>query len=140
VVYALSNVLVDALPEESSRRKLLKQVTRVDVPIRTSLYEPGDPPRFAHFLTSGIASVVTTMGDGSTSEVGYLGREGYLRACISGVNCVFQPGASCRLRTEFSVLERLFQLTTRCAKYFSLTRSIKASCSARSRVATGYTM
>ena len=75
MVYPLSNVLVDALPEEN-RRKLLKQVTRVNVPTRTSLYEPGDPPKFAHFLTSGIASVVTTMGDGSTSEVGTLGREG----------------------------------------------------------------
>jgi hypothetical protein len=67
VVYSLTNVLIDALPEES-KRKLLKQVFRVNVPIRTSLYEPGDPPKFAHFLTSGVASVVTTMGDGSTSE------------------------------------------------------------------------
>ncbi|MEA3006420.1 MAG: hypothetical protein QOI94_1689, partial [Acidobacteriaceae bacterium] len=79
MVYPLSNVLVDALPEES-RRNLLKLVTRVNVPIRTSLYEPGDSPKFAHFLTSGIASVVTTMGDGGTSEVGTLGREGVPQA------------------------------------------------------------
>src|ERR1700691_808186 len=113
VVYPLSNVLVDALPEES-RRKLLKQVTRINVPIRTSLYEPGDPPRFAHFLTSGIASVVTTMGDGSTSEVGTLGREGVpqglhllgeLRVPTRGL---MQIGGT-SLRTEFSVLERFFQ-------------------------------
>jgi hypothetical protein len=69
VAYPLTNILIDALPEDSGR-KLLKQVTKVNVPMRTSLYEPGDPPTFAHFLTSGIASVVTTMGDGSTSEVG----------------------------------------------------------------------
>jgi hypothetical protein len=79
VVYPLTSVLIDALPEES-RRKLLKQVARVNIPLRASLYEPGNPPRFAHFLTSGIASVVTVMGDGSTAEVGTLGREGVPQA------------------------------------------------------------
>jgi CRP-like cAMP-binding protein len=122
VVYPLSNVLVDALPEES-RRKLLKQVTRVNVPIRTSLYEPGDPPRFAHFLTSGIASVVTTMGDGSTSEVGTLGREGVpqglhlLGELRVPTRCFMQIGGT-SLRTEFSVLERLFQADDALRKIF----------------------
>jgi CRP-like cAMP-binding protein len=73
--YPLSNILIDAMPEPS-RRRLLAQGTRVAVPIRTSLYEPGNPPRYVHFLTSGIASVVTRMNDGETVEVGTLGREG----------------------------------------------------------------
>jgi CRP-like cAMP-binding protein len=113
VVYPLSNVLVDALPEES-RRKLLKQVTRVNVPIRTSLYEPGDQPKFAHFLTSGIASVVTTMGDGGTSEVETLGREGVAQGLhLLGefhvpTRCFMQIGGT-SLRMEFGVLQRLFQ-------------------------------
>ena len=112
MVYPLSNVLIDALPDES-RRKLLNQVSRVKVPIRTSLYEPGDPPKFAHFLTSGIASVVTTMGDGSTSEVGTLGREGVPQALhLLGearvpTRCFMQIGGT-GLRMEFRVLERLF--------------------------------
>jgi CRP-like cAMP-binding protein len=112
VVYPLSNVLVDALPEES-RRNLLKLVTRVNVPIRTSLYEPGDSPKFAHFLTSGIASVVTTMGDGGTSEVGTLGREGVPQALhLLGelhvpTRCFMQIGGT-GLRMEFGVLQRLF--------------------------------
>jgi hypothetical protein len=113
VAYPLSNVLVDALPEES-RRKLLKQVTRVNVPTRTSLYEPGDPPKFAHFLTPGIASVVTTMGDGSTSEVGTLGREGVPQALhLLGelrvpTRCFMQISGT-GLRVEFGVLQRLFE-------------------------------
>jgi CRP-like cAMP-binding protein len=113
VVYPLSNVLIDALSDES-RRKLLKQVTRVSVPIRTSLYEPGDPPKFAHFLTSGIASVVTTMGDGSTSEVGTLGREGIPQGLhLLGefpvpTRCFMQIGGT-SLRMEFGGLQRLFQ-------------------------------
>jgi CRP-like cAMP-binding protein len=112
VAYPLTNVLIDALPEES-RRKLLKQVTRVNIPIRTSLYEPGDPPKFAHFLTSGIASVVTTMGDGSTSEVGTLGREGVPQALhlLGGfpvpTRCFMQIGGT-GLRLEFDVLQRIF--------------------------------
>jgi CRP-like cAMP-binding protein len=112
VVYPLSNVLVDALPEES-RRKLLKQVIRVNVPIRTSLYEPGDPPRFAHFLTSGIASVVTTMGDGSTTEVGTVGREGvpqglHLLGEFHLPTRCFMQIAGTSFRMEFGVLQRLF--------------------------------
>ena len=112
MVYPLSNVLVDALPEKS-RRELLRQVTRVNVPIRTSLYEPGDPPKFAHFLTSGVASVVTTMGDGSTIEVGTLGREGVPQALhLLGelrvpTRCFMQIGGT-SLRIEFGVLQRLF--------------------------------
>jgi CRP-like cAMP-binding protein len=139
VAYPLSNVLVDALPEES-RRKLLKQVTRVNVPIRTSLYEPGDPPKFAHFLTSGIASVVTTMGDGSTTEVGTMGREGVPQALhLLGeshfpTRCFMQIGGTC-LRMEFGVLQRLFhadealrRIFLAYAQYQSLMLSQVAGC------------
>ena len=112
MVYPFSNVLIDALPEES-RRKLLNQASRVNVPVRTSLYEPGQPPMFAHFLLSGIASVVTTMSDGSTSEVATLGREGLPQALhLLGdapvpTRCFMQIGGA-SLRIEFRVLERLF--------------------------------
>jgi CRP-like cAMP-binding protein len=112
VPYPLSNVLIDALPEES-RRKVLKQVTRVNLPLATSLYEPGKPPKFAHFLTSGIASVVTTMANGSTSEVATLGREGVPQALhLLGelhvtTRCFMQVGGT-GLRLEFGVLQRLF--------------------------------
>ena len=112
-LYPLSNVLLDALPEDS-RSRLMNQVSRINVPIRTSLYEPGEPPIFAHFLTSGIASVVTTMSDGSTAEVGTLGREGVPQALhlLGGgqvpTRCFMQIGGT-GLRMEFRVLQRLFQ-------------------------------
>jgi hypothetical protein len=139
LTYPLSNVLIDALPEET-RRKLLKQVTRVNVPIRTSLYEPGDSPRFAHFITSGIASVVTTMGDGSTTGVGTLGREGVpqalhlLGASHFPTRCFMQIGGT-SLRLEFAVLERLFhadealrRIFLAYAQYQSLMLSQVAGC------------
>ena len=112
MAYPISNVLMDALPEES-RRRVHKQATRVNVPVRTSLYEPGDPPQFAHFLTSGIASVVTIMEDGSTTEVGTVGREGVPQGLhlLGGLSipsrCFMQIGGT-GLRIEFSVLQRLF--------------------------------
>ena len=62
MAYPLSNVLMDALPEES-RRRPQKQGIRVNVPTRTSLDEPG-PLEICCFLTSGIGSVVTTTGEG----------------------------------------------------------------------------
>jgi CRP-like cAMP-binding protein len=112
VPYPLSNVLIDALPEES-RRKLVKQMTRVNLPIGTSLYEPGDPPKFAHFLTSGVASVVTTMANGTTSEVATLGREGVPQALhllgeLHVPTRCFMQIAGTGLRMEFGVLQRLF--------------------------------
>jgi hypothetical protein len=75
VLYPVSNILLDALPD-TARRRLTTHLHRVNIPIRTSLYEPNETPKYMHFLTSGIASVVTTTGDGSTTEVGTLGREG----------------------------------------------------------------
>lgn len=139
MIYPLTNVLIDALPEEN-KRKLLKQVTRVNVPIRTSLYEPGDAPKFAHFLTSGIASVVSTMADGSTTEVGTLGREGVPQALhLLGqlhvpTRCFMQIGGT-SLRMEFGVLQRLFdgdetlrRIFLAYAQYQSLMLSQVAGC------------
>jgi CRP-like cAMP-binding protein len=112
LAYPLSNVLIDALPEQS-RRRLLAQGARVPVPIRTSLYEPGEPPQYVHFLTSGIASVVTSMSDGETVEVGTLGREGapqgihLLGSAPLPTRCFMQVSGTA-VRFEMNALEGLF--------------------------------
>ena len=46
---------------------LVRLCVEVDLPLRKSLYEPGETPLYAYFMTSGIASVVAMMerrGDG----------------------------------------------------------------------------
>jgi len=43
---------------------------------REVIYEPDETPRFAHFLTSGIASIVGTTASGASAEVGIWGKEG----------------------------------------------------------------
>jgi CRP-like cAMP-binding protein len=110
--YPLSNILIDALPPEN-RRRLLAQGIRVAVPIRTSLYERGDPPRYVHFLTSGIASVVTSMNDGETVEVGTLGREGapqgiHLLGTAPLLTRCFMQVSGTAIRFDLRVLEGLF--------------------------------
>lgn len=60
----------------ASRESLLAHSTAVALPRRTSLYEAERTPDYAYFLTSGLASVVTSMPDGGTAEVGLIGREG----------------------------------------------------------------
>ncbi len=110
--YPLSNILLMALPEES-RRRVQPQLTRVIVPIGTSLYESDEKPKYIHFLTSGIASIVTTMGDGNTTEVGTVGREGapqslhVMGSAPTPTRCFMQI-AGTGLRMDFKVFERLF--------------------------------
>jgi CRP-like cAMP-binding protein len=111
--YPLSNVLIDALPD-ASRRKLMGHLKPVPIPIRTSLYEPDDTPKYVHFLTSGIASIVTTMSDGDTTEVGTTGREGLpqgvhlLGSAPVSTRCFMQI-AGTGLRMEFQAFAKLIQ-------------------------------
>lgn len=70
-----TNAILESLPPEQKQR-FLKLAEPVVLPIRKSLYKPDQPPRYVHFLTSGIASVVTSMVNGDSVEVGLNGHEG----------------------------------------------------------------
>ena len=72
---APKNLLLTRLPD-SVRTPLLKLLEPVALPLKKSLYKPEQPPLYVHFLTSGMASIVTRIGNGETSEVGLVGREG----------------------------------------------------------------
>jgi CRP-like cAMP-binding protein len=74
-----SNLIVNNLPPALSQfRAKLKPVS---LPLGTPIYEPYQVPKFAHFLTSGIASVVTSMKDGGVVETGVWASEG-LAECM----------------------------------------------------------
>lgn len=68
------NLLLDCLPAEMGA-ELRRSLTAVPMPKRTVLYEPHKTPRFVHFMTSGIASVVVETPEGGTAEVNVLGNE-----------------------------------------------------------------
>jgi len=52
----------------------------VYLPLRTHdmLHEPGEVIKFAYFMNSGLASVLTVLGEGKSVEVGLTGKEGFV--------------------------------------------------------------
>jgi CRP-like cAMP-binding protein len=106
------NLLLATLPA-TYRNSLLSSLKEVSLPIRTVLYEPDETPKFAHFLTSGIASIVSSMSNGASAEVGVWGKEGLVesfhllgRARIPS-RCFVQMEATA-LRMPFKDLQKAF--------------------------------
>jgi CRP-like cAMP-binding protein len=108
----LSNGILNALPQQLSGFRI--KLTPVSLPVDMALYEPYEIPKFAHFLTSGIASVVTTMKDGGTVETGMWASEGVAECMhLSGSDrvpsrCFMQIGGTA-LRMSFADLESGFE-------------------------------
>ena len=71
----LANTLLQSLPKPV-QHALNARLRPVSLRVGEFLYESNKTPRYIHFLTSGLASVVTRMADGSKTEVCTIGREG----------------------------------------------------------------
>lgn len=105
----LSNVILNALPPQLSAFRA--RLTPIPLPVGTVIYEAHEIPRFAHFLTSGIASVVTTMQDGGSVETGMWARESLAECMHLGGSdrlpsrCFMQMSGSA-LRMPFADLAR----------------------------------
>ncbi len=107
-----TNRLLEVLPAET-RSGLLQYLEPVDLPIHTLLYEPESAPRYVHFLTSGIASTVTTLSVGTSVEVGFVGREGiaekiHLLGPLTGMTRCFMQVAGAGLRMDFKRCKEMF--------------------------------
>ena len=108
-----TNLFLESLSPES-RNALLRLCVEVDLPLRKPLYEPGDTPQYAYFMTSGIASVVAMMEDGGMAEVGLIGREGVvgsfhlLGPAKVSTRCFIQLEATA-LRIRFADLVHIFR-------------------------------
>jgi CRP-like cAMP-binding protein len=107
----LSNFILNSLPPGS--HEFRSKLTAVSLPVGTSIYEPHEMPKFAHFLTSGIASVVTTMKDGGSAETGMWASEGmaecmHLGDGIRVPSRCFMQIAGTALRMAFADLEKEF--------------------------------
>jgi CRP-like cAMP-binding protein len=104
----VSNGILSLLPDVSAT--LRTRLTPVSLPPGTPLYSPYEPPKFGHFLTSGIASVITSMRDGSCAETGMWGNEGLAECMHLGDSrrvpsrCFMQVGGTA-LRMPFAELE-----------------------------------
>jgi CRP-like cAMP-binding protein len=107
-----SNLLLATLPP-AYRNSLLQRLKPVSLPLRTVLYEPDETPKYAHFMTSGIASIVSSMANGASAEVGVWGSEGLVesfhllgRAKIP-TRCFIQMDATA-LRMPYKELQKEF--------------------------------
>ena len=97
------NRLLSALPQQD-REQLWPDLHLVSWSIGQTLYEVGEPIEHVYFVEQGIASIVTIMANGSTSEVGMIGSEGLvglaalLGARASAQHIVVQmPGTALRM-------------------------------------------
>ena len=69
-----NRILASLSKAEISR--LAPHLSPLNLPIGTTLLDPGEEIAFAYFLESGLASVVVSMADGMTVETGITGNEG----------------------------------------------------------------
>ena len=73
------NLLLDVLSAEV-RQQIVAVSRPVELPLRLTLHEQGEFPVYAYFPQSGIASMVVSMRQGGSAEVGLVGREGLVGA------------------------------------------------------------
>lgn len=71
----IENRLLAALPAEDYQR-LVPHLELVSLPLEKVIYEPGEPIKHVYFPHQAIVSLVSTMEDGSTVEVGLVGNDG----------------------------------------------------------------
>lgn len=134
------NLLLEALPQPH-RSAICSRMEEVLIPAGTVLYEAEQVPRYAWFITSGIASKMISMSDGRSAEIGLWGHEGVVPcyqllgdAGKGPVRCVAQMETRA-YRIPFQELQREFQrcepfrhLVLRCAQRRSLILSQIAAC------------
>jgi CRP-like cAMP-binding protein len=73
----LKNRLLAELPP-ADLAELIEHLNPVNLPKKQILYEVGAPLDHIYFIEEGIASVLTMMEDGASSEVGMVGSEGLI--------------------------------------------------------------
>jgi CRP-like cAMP-binding protein len=106
MVEASANLLLGSLSPKC-RNFLMSRLRPVTLGAREVLYEPDDNPKFAHFLTSGIASIVGTMSSGASAEVGIWGKEGLVE-CFHLLGTARIP-TRCFMQIEGSALRMPFK-------------------------------
>ena len=106
------NLLLGSLPEDL-RESILSLSKPVNLPVQSMLHEQGEMPSYAYFIRSGIVSLVVTMPEGGSAEVGLVGREGLIGAMHllgptpTPAQCFVQVEATA-LRIRMDDLRKLF--------------------------------
>jgi hypothetical protein len=111
-MHSTGNLFLDSLPEET-RSRLFAQLQPVDLPVRACIYSADKQPRYIHFMTSGMASVLTLMQTGEAVEMGLVGVEGFpeklhLLGSQNGFTECFIQLAATGLRMDFKRFQGMF--------------------------------
>ena len=70
-----SNRILASLSKADADR-IVPYLSRAVFEVGKTLLAPGEKSKFAYFMEDGLTSMVTSLSDGSTVEIGLLGREG----------------------------------------------------------------
>ena len=98
----LGNHLLAALPEEAYER-LRSHLDPISFSLGEVVYESGGHMRYVYFPTTSHISLRYTMIDGSTAEMGLVGKEGVVRhRAIHVRRNRTQPGDGARRRSSLS--------------------------------------
>jgi len=100
------NLLLDALSPEL-RDSILALSRAIDLPNRTMLHEQGEETAHVYFLCTGVASLMVTMAEGGSAEVGLTGHEGLVgamqlfgRTPAPSQSCILMEGSALRIRLD----------------------------------------
>jgi len=137
---SFTNLLLEKLPQPY-RNSFYSRLEEVSLPAGTVLYEAEQVPRFAFFITSGLASKMVSMSDGRSAEIGLTGSEGVVPCYhllggepTSPARCVVQLQVTAyripfpELQKEFQSSEPLRQLVMKCAQRRSMILSQLTAC------------
>jgi CRP-like cAMP-binding protein len=109
----IPNLLLAAL-SPASRNSFMARLETVTLPARQILFEPGETPKYAHFITSGIASIITPASNGAGAEIDILGKEGLVESfhllgtARTPTRCIIRVEGSA-LRMPFKELQKEFR-------------------------------
>jgi len=92
-----SNLFLSSL-SRANHDLLVSRSTPVDLALHTVLYEEEVTPRYAYFLTCGLASIITPMSNGESVEVGFIGHEGV----VGGLHLLGPASLSTRCMMQLS--------------------------------------
>ena len=101
----IKNLILASLPDKDYDR-LLPDLEHVPLPSGEKLYKSGDAIEYVYFPGDGLVSLVTHMNDGTTVEVGLIGRDGMVGIpVLLGDDIAFEeaivqiPGDALRMRS-----------------------------------------
>jgi CRP-like cAMP-binding protein len=72
-----SNRILDAL-DDVTRRRLLAELTEVELPLKKIVFDYDQPIEHVYFPTRGVVSILGAMDDGTPVEVATIGPEGFV--------------------------------------------------------------